>query len=243
MSCPYTATDSPTDVSFRPGSWTSISTINGIDRPAFGWANSSLLIGTLFPQFSVWDFEGRDVKYCNTWSAWCSDLKTIFKKAIFLRLCSLYPNTTSDISSGQLGANWTSAGFNTTDLALIRGLNSQIPSCLISYCALIAGCASKSHCLNANLYASDGSISMAGMISCTYDICYNWKPVVNSDFGGIGVSIVYRSCRSWLLTKLDDCFILDTDTHRAPRPRRTCLGPFAQTPSKEKRRESCSAYH
>ena len=193
MSCPYTVTALPANVSTRPGSWKSISTNDGMYWPAFGWANSSSHIGMLFPQFSVWDFEGRDVKYCNTWSAWCSDLQTIFKDAIFLRLCSLYPNITSDISTGQLGANWTSAGFNPTDLGLIRELNSQIPSCLISYCALIPGCAATTHCLNANLYASDKSISMAGMKSCTYDICHNWKPVVNSDFGGVGVSICCRS--------------------------------------------------
>ena len=202
MSCPYTATDLPANVSFRPGSWTSISTNDGIYWPAFGWANSSLHIGMLFPQFSVWDVEGRDVKYCNTWSAWCGDLQTIFKDTIFLRLCTLYPNITSDISSGQLGANWTSAGFNTTDVGLIRGLNSQIPSCLISYCALIPGCAATTHCLNANLYASDGSISMAGMKSCTYDICHNWNPVVNSDFGGVGVSIVYRSLSKLAANKI-----------------------------------------
>ena len=193
MSCPYTATDPPANLSFRLGSWTSISTNDKIHWPAFGWANLSLHIGVLFPQFLVWNFEGRDVKYCNTWSACCTDLQTIFKHAIFLRICSLYPNITSDISSGQLGANWTSAGFNTIDLGLILGLNSQIPSCLISYCALIPGCAATTHCLIANLYASDGNISMAGMNSCIYDICHNWKPVVNPDFGGIGVSIVRRS--------------------------------------------------
>ena len=187
MSCPYTAADLSVNASFRPQTWTSVSVSDGMYWPAFNWENSSLHIGMLFTQISVWDSEGRDVKYCNNWSGWCSDLQTIFKDIVFLRLCSLYRNITSDISSGRLGANWTLAGFNTTDLGLIRGLNSQIPSCLISYCALVPGCTAATHCLNADLYVSDGSISMAGMISCWRDICYNWYPVVNSDLGGIGV--------------------------------------------------------
>ena len=190
MSCPYITADLSANISSRPRTWTSISENNGILSPVYsGWANSSLHIGMLFQQFSIWDSEGRDVKYCNEWSAWCSDLQTVFKDKIFLVVCSLYPNITRDISSGQLSANWTSVGFKPTDLGLIRGLKSQIPSCLISYCALIPGCAETRHCLNNNLYASDGSISVAGMRSCAYDICYGWYPVVNSDLGGIGVSI------------------------------------------------------
>lgn len=190
MSCPYTAAELSAKVSSRPGTWTSISENGEIYEQAYlGWANTSLYIGMLFQQFSVLDSEARDIKYCNEWGAWCSDLRTIFKGDIFLVFCSLYPNITRDISSGELGANWTSAGFNTSDSALIRGLNSQIPSCLISYCAPIPGFAATTQCLNANLYASDGSISFAGMGSCWYNICYNWNPAVNSDFGGIGVSI------------------------------------------------------
>ncbi len=188
MSCPYTAAELSANVSSRPWTWTW--EYDEVDRPFyFGLANSSLHIDNFFQDFSVLDSEGRDVKYCNEWSAWCSDLRTIFKGSPFLVLCSLYPNITRDISSGQLGANWTSAGFNPSDLGLIHGLNSQIPSCLISYCALIPGCAATTHCLNANLYTSDGSMSDAGIKTCWYDICRNWTPYVNSDFGGIGVPI------------------------------------------------------
>ncbi len=188
MSCPYTAAELSANVPY--GTWTSFSGDHEVFRPAyFGWANSSLDIGTLFQHFSVWDSEGRDIKYCNEWSTWCSDLQTIFKGDMFLILCSLYPNITRDISDGQLDANWTSAGFNPSDTDLMRELNSQIPSCMISYCALIPTCAATPHCLNANLYTSDGNMSGAGMRTCLNEICSSWTPYVNQDFGGIGVFI------------------------------------------------------
>lgn len=191
MSCPYTTAELSANVPYGMWiAWNNSSENVEIYRPAhLSWVNSSLEIGTLFQNFSVWDSEGKDIKYCNEWSTWCSDLPTIFRADIFLVVCSFYPNITRDISNGQLGANWTSVGFDPSDTALIRGLNSQIPSCLISYCALIPGCAATSQCLNANLYTADGNMSGAGVRTCWYEICYNWNPYINSDFGGIGVSI------------------------------------------------------
>ena len=187
MSCPYT--DAELSVKVPYGAWSSSSKDDEVFWPGyFGWANSSLDIATFFQHISVWDAEGRDIKYCNEWSAWCSDLSTIFKSGIFLTTCSLYPNVTRDISNGQLSANWTTAGFNPSETGLISGLHSQIPSCLISYCALIPACAATQQCLNANLYTFDGSISGAGIRACWVEICLNWDPHVNSDFGGIGVT-------------------------------------------------------
>ena len=177
MSCPYTddelSANVPNGASHDKEFWTSV--------------NSSSDTSILFQHFSVWDSEGRDIKYCNGWSAWCSDLHTIFKSDISLVVCSLYPNITRLIDNDQLGANWTTVGFNPSDKALIRGLNSQIPSCLIGYCALIPACAATQQCLSTNLYTLDGSISGAGMRACWYQICFDWHPHVNSDIGGIGV--------------------------------------------------------
>lgn len=188
MSCPYTAAELSANVPSSP--WSNWSYDGEVSWPIyFGSTNSSQDIGTFFQHFSVWDSEGRDIKYCKEWSNWCSDLTTIFKGDVFLLFCSLYPNITRGISNGQLGANWSQAGFNPSDTGLIRGLNSQIPSCLISYCALIPDCAATPHCLNANLYTSDGDISGTGMRTCWEEICMDWIPHVNSDFGGIGVSI------------------------------------------------------
>lgn len=188
MSCPYTAAELSANASY--GAWSRWNGSFENYEPAYSnGTNRSLDIGTFFQHFSLWNAEGRDIKYCNKWSAWCSDPRTIFKGDIFLTLCSLYPNITRDITNGQLGANWTSAGFNPSDTDLIRGLNSQIPSCLISYCASIPGCAATPYCLNANLYNPDGDMSSEGMKTCWQEICKDWSPRVNSDFGGIGVSI------------------------------------------------------
>ena len=186
MSCPCAGAELSTNVPH--GAWSSNSDDDEFHWPAYG-TDSSLDIGTLFQHFSVWDAEGRDFEYCNEWSGWCSDPSTIFKGDIFLGLCSLYPNIIRHTSNGQLGANWTSAGFNPSDKGLIRGLDSQIPSCLISYCFLIPACAATPHSLNANLYTSEGTISSTGMRHCWQEICNDWTRYENSDFGGIGVSL------------------------------------------------------
>ena len=150
-------------------------------------AAHSLDVGALFQAFSILDSTQQDIKYCHLWDRLCQNPWHIFENLPLLTVCSLYSNITQQITDGRLGSNWTAAGFSWQNTATIQTTRNVIPTCLISYCALIPECSSRSTCLVNSFYTSSDILSGQGVADCLQDICEHFQPHVNLDFGGIGV--------------------------------------------------------
>lgn len=196
-------------------------------EPEFGWkyhagtlSNQSLDVPSLFQTFSVLDFAGQEIRYCPIWGDLCQDPLAIFASPPFLAICSSYDNITQQISHGRLDSNWTAAGFRTQNTGAIQTVDHLIPTCLISYCALVPECSSSSACLADSFYTATGALTGQGIASCWRKICQNFNPDVNPDIGGIGVRIsgIFRS-PAILLTRLVDNLLPDANLDCAHRLR------------------------
>lgn len=150
----------------------------------FAWqayfADSSSRIGALFDTSATLELARQNVESCPIWDVVCQNASQIFTNQTLLAVCSLYTNISFGISDGQLDGS----RFST---AVIRATNSIIPTCLISYCAMIPTCSQTQFCTSSSLHKTTGGLSSQGVGHCWSGICRNFRPYVNSDFGGVGV--------------------------------------------------------
>ena len=144
-------------------------------------------VNALFQDFILRDDHGQDITRCGFWPNFCQQPFELFASPPLLAVCASFANITQQIVEGQTDSNWTQANFVPEANATVRATQNLIPSCLIGYCALIPGCSSKMSCLVNDLFTSNGTLSGQGIASCWRDICDNFAPYVDKDFGGIGV--------------------------------------------------------
>ena len=82
----------------------------------------------------------QSIESCPGWDLTCQNSSQIFTNQTFLGICSLYPNVT-----GQIGNDHENVS-RPKDPAIIPAIKSIIPTCLISYCAVIPTCSQTDYC-------------------------------------------------------------------------------------------------
>ena len=179
---------------------------NGTSLYEFGWvpylAQDSSDAIAAFNHSATLDAVRNSLASCREWDQICQDPSHMFANPKSLAVCSLYPNLTST-------ANQTSE--RTTSK-----VESGIPTCLISYCALAPLCSTEAttNCSISSLITSDGHLSSLGVGRCWWEVCYNIPSSVNSDIAGVGVSNYNSHLECDLLTASADNLILDADPNR-----------------------------
>lgn len=177
--------------------------------PEYAWEvyltlNSSGL-STYFNASATLELARRDVESCPGWDLTCQNSSQIFANQIFLGVCTLYPNITGEASSDQQNFS------RPKDPAVIPAIKSVIPTCLISYCALIPACSQSQFCTSSQFFTATGDLSSNGVGDCWSTICGTLDPHVNSDFGGIGVCGFQNDREGRLLTIAVDDLVLDAN--------------------------------
>ena len=153
--------------------------INETISSSFAWEyylyDSPLETSPLFNDSATLEATRHSLQTCGEWHNICQDSSQIFKNQTNLAVCSLYPNLTTD--ANDLGRT-----------PVLHGIDSIIPTCLISYCALQPSCSSDpKNCTISSLFNADGDLSRQGVGRCWLHICSNFHPSVNTDIAGVGV--------------------------------------------------------
>lgn len=203
--------------------------------PLLPFSNASLLAnGTSFDAWIVYfarDYLRRETLFddsatlgsithtlqaCHEWDNVCQDPSQMFANPTNLAVCSLYSNLTTTVSSRP--------GHVTAP----KDLGYMVTTCLVSYCALDPWCSSNAtSCSASSLITESGQLSSQGMGRCWWDFCYNSRPYVNSDIGGVGVSQPNKNPAYDLLTASVAHLILDATSNRSSRP--YCPGNLSVT--------------
>lgn len=149
--------------------------------------------GVRFNETATLELVRDNLESCREWDTVCQDPSQIFANGVNLVICSLYPNSTAMINNG--------SGYD----AAVQVINSIIPTCLISYCALNPLCHSQfGNCMVGNLLTADGHLSGEGVGRCWLYMCPDPYLSVDQDIGGVGVSQSFKCLEHHLLTALDD---------------------------------------
>ena len=133
--------------------------------------------GLPFNESATLELVRHGIESCRDWNNICQDPSQIFASPTNLGVCVLYPNLTA-VTNESLGHG-----------APHQEVGLDIPTCLISYCALApADTICSTNCSVGNLLTADGHLSGQGIGNCWMDLYMRLNPNVNPDIAGIGVS-------------------------------------------------------
>ena len=174
-------------------------------RPWCDWGqylispNASKDVDIYLSSSCTWNADHSKVKTCPVWDTYCHKPETLFATLPLLVSCSIYSNAIGgtrknptpafDSVTLDIGDLINATGFlEIWEKSIIDETLSLVTTGMISWCALIPGCAQTQEC-SSNLIskATESSISTFGILGCLSAICDNFGPHVNKDFGGYGV--------------------------------------------------------
>ena len=115
---------------------------------------------------NIVDSTGQRVDRCDIWGSICNSTDSIFGNQLSLAVCTLYPDVTRRLDNGTTDQRLTDLGFTSSASSMIALLQEEIPSCLMSYSAIVDPSNKTTTCTPDAMVASNAQLTQQGVLAC-----------------------------------------------------------------------------